>query len=154
MLFRSVAEHGGRFVPAESLEEFVSSIEQPRTIIVMVKAGEPTDAVIDALVPLLDRDDIVVDAGNAHPSDTRRRQEALAEHGLHFVGMGVSGGEEGALHGPSIMVGGSEHAYENLGPVVESIAAQVDGTPCAMHVGPDAAGHFRSEEHTSELQSH
>ena len=132
----------GDFVPAESLEEFVAAIERPRAIIVMVKAGEPTDAVIDELVPLLDEDDILVDAGNAHVDDTRRRQLALAERNLHFVGMGVSGGEEGALHGPSIMPGGSDHAWERLQPVLESIAAVVDGTPCTTHVGPDAAGHF------------
>ncbi|SDC01525.1 NADP-dependent phosphogluconate dehydrogenase [Nocardioides lianchengensis] len=132
----------GTFVASESLEDFVKSIETPRAIIIMVKAGEPTDAVIDELVPLLDEGDIVVDGGNAHFADTVRREQALSEKGLHFVGMGVSGGEEGALHGPSIMVGGSEHAYERLGPIVESIAAQVDGTPCAAHVGPDAAGHF------------
>ncbi len=132
----------GDFVASESLEDFVSSIERPRAIVVMVKAGEATDAVVDALVPLLDEGDIVVDAGNAHYADTLRRQQALAERDLHFVGMGVSGGEEGALEGPSIMVGGSEHAYERLGPVVEAIAARVDGTPCAAHVGPDGAGHF------------
>ena len=132
----------GDLVGTESLEELVGAIARPRAIVVMVKAGEATDAVIDELVPLLDEDDIVVDAGNAHFVDTVRRQEALAEHGLHFVGMGVSGGEEGALHGPSIMVGGSEHAYQRLRPVVESIAAVVDGTPCCAHVGPDGAGHF------------
>jgi len=108
----------------------------------MVKAGAPTDAVIDELVPLLDEGDIVVDAGNAHFADTLRREKALSDKGIHFVGMGVSGGEEGALNGPSIMVGGSDHAYERLAPVVRSIAAQVDGTPCAAHLGPDAAGHF------------
>ena len=132
----------GDFVGSETLEDFVASIERPRAIIIMVKAGAGTDAVIDDLVPLLDEGDILVDAGNAHFTDTARREEALAEKGLHFVGMGVSGGEEGALHGPSIMVGGSDEAYERLGPVVESIAAQVDGVPCAAHVGPGAAGHF------------
>ncbi|KQW48671.1 6-phosphogluconate dehydrogenase [Nocardioides sp. Root1257] len=139
-----VDEFGGEgdFVPAESMEEFVASIERPRAIVIMVKAGEPTDAVIDELVPLLDEGDIVVDGGNAHFTDTLRREQALKEQGLHFVGMGVSGGEEGALNGPSIMVGGSDDAYERLGPVLESIAAQVDGTPCCTHVGPDAAGHF------------
>ncbi len=132
----------GTFVGAETLEELVAGIERPRAIIIMVKAGEPTDAVIDELVPLLDEDDIVVDGGNAHFTDTLRREQALKEHGLHFVGMGVSGGEEGALNGPSIMVGGSDHAYARLAPVLESIAAQVDGTPCCAHVGPGAAGHF------------
>ncbi len=139
-----VEEHAdeGTFVGSETLEEFVASIARPRAVIVMVKAGAGTDAVIDELVPLLDEGDIVVDAGNAHFQDTRRREKALAEKGLHFVGMGVSGGEEGALNGPSIMVGGSEEAYATLGPVLESIAAQVDGTPCCTHVGPDGAGHF------------
>jgi 6-phosphogluconate dehydrogenase len=139
-----LSEHGsdGEFVGSESMVDFVASIKKPRAIVVMVKAGEATDAVIDELVPLLDAGDIVVDAGNAHFEDTLRRQQALQERELHFVGMGVSGGEEGALNGPSIMVGGSDHAYERLGPIVEDIAAQVDGTPCATHVGPDGAGHF------------
>jgi len=132
----------GDFVGAESLADLVAAIERPRAVIVMVKAGEPTDAVVDELVPLLDEGDVVVDAGNAHYGDTVRRERALAEHGLHFVGMGVSGGEEGALNGPSIMVGGSDEAYERLGPVMEDIAARVDGTPCCTHVGPGGAGHF------------
>ncbi len=139
-----VKEHGdeGTFIPSESMEGFVASLEQPRAIIIMVQAGPPTDAVIDQLVPLLDEGDIVVDCGNAHFMDTRRREHALREHGLNFVGCGVSGGEEGALNGPSIMPGGSKEAYAKLGPILESIAAQVDGTPCCTHVGPDGAGHF------------
>ena len=139
-----VKEHGeeGTFVPAESMKEFVASLSRPRAIIIMVKAGEATDAVIDELVPLLDEGDIVIDCGNAHFMDTRRREAALREHGLHFVGCGVSGGEEGALLGPSIMPGGSAESYQKLGPIFESIAAQVDGTPCCTHVGPDGAGHF------------
>ncbi len=132
----------GDFVACDSLSDLVAAVERPRAIVVMVKAGEATDAVIDQLVPLLDEDDIVVDAGNAHYRDTLRRQEQLEDHGLHFVGMGVSGGEEGALNGPSIMVGGSDHAYERLRPIVESIAAVVDQTPCCAHVGADGAGHF------------
>ena len=139
-----VADHGdeGTFVPSESMADFVASLQRPRAVIIMVKAGQPTDAVIDELVPLLDKDDIVIDAGNAHFVDTLRREKALAEVGLHFVGTGVSGGEEGALLGPSIMPGGSAQSYEKLGPIFESIAAQVDGTPCCVHIGPDAAGHF------------
>jgi 6-phosphogluconate dehydrogenase len=139
-----VDEFGGEgdFVPSESMADFVASIERPRAIVVMVKAGDATDAVIDELLPLLDEDDIVVDGGNALWSDTARREAALAERGLHFVGMGVSGGEEGALNGPSIMVGGSDHAWDRLGPILESIAADVDGTPCCAHVGPGGAGHF------------
>jgi 6-phosphogluconate dehydrogenase len=139
-----IAEHGeeGTFVPSESLAEFVASLGRPRPIIVMVNAGDATDAVINDLIPLLDADDIVIDCGNAHYPDTRRREGALRKHGLHFVGAGISGGEEGALNGPSIMPGGSVEAYATVGPIFETIAAQVDGQPCAVHVGPDGAGHF------------
>ena len=139
-----VAEHGheGTFLPRESMRDFVASLRRPRAIIIMVKAGQPTDAVIDELVPLLDHGDIVIDCGNAHYTDTRRREQDLRAGGLHFVGSGVSGGEEGALHGPSIMPGGSAESYLTLGPMFESIAAKVDGTPCCVHVGPDGSGHF------------
>ncbi len=139
-----VRDHGdeGAFVPSHDLADFIASLARPRRVVVMVQAGGPTDAVLDALVPLLEEGDIVVDGGNAHFADTRRREAALREHGLHLVGTGISGGEEGALHGPSIMPGGSAEAYAALGPVLESIAAQVDGTPCCTHVGPDGAGHF------------
>lgn len=139
-----VADHGdeGTFVPAESLADFVAALERPRKVIVMVKAGGPTDAVIDELVPLLEAGDIVMDAGNAHFPDTRRREASLRAVGLHFVGTGVSGGEEGALLGPSIMPGGTAESYASLGPILESIAAVVDGVPCCTHVGPDGAGHF------------
>ncbi|GAA3864308.1 NADP-dependent phosphogluconate dehydrogenase [Saccharothrix violaceirubra] len=137
-------EHGheGEFVPAETLSELVESLATPRQIIIMVKAGTPTDAVIDELAPLLGPGDMVIDGGNAHFADTRRREAALRERGLHFVGAGISGGEEGALNGPSIMPGGSAESYKHVGPVLESIAAQVDGVPCCVHVGPDGAGHF------------
>jgi len=139
-----VKEHGdeGTFVPSESMTDFVTSLARPRAVIIMVKAGEGTDAVIGELAPLLEAGDIVIDCGNAHYLDTRRREAALRGRGLHFVGCGVSGGEEGALHGPSIMPGGSAESYARLGPIFESIAAQVDGTPCCTHVGPDGAGHF------------
>jgi 6-phosphogluconate dehydrogenase len=129
-------------VATETLEEFVAALERPRRVVIMVKAGAPTDAVIDELIPLLEDGDIVIDCGNAHYADTRRREADLREHGLHFVGAGVSGGEEGALLGPSIMPGGSAESYASLGPMFEKIAAQVDGTPCCTHVGPDGAGHF------------
>ncbi|WP_062073578.1 NADP-dependent phosphogluconate dehydrogenase [Demequina sediminicola] len=140
-----IEDHGseGEFVGCESLQDFVDALATPRTIVVMVQAGGPTDAVIDALVPLLDKGDIIVDAGNAHFPDTRRREAALREQGIHFVGAGVSGGEEGALLGPSIMPGGPAESYETLGPILEKIAAKAeDGTPCCSHVGPDGAGHF------------
>ena len=139
-----VAEHGaeGTFVPSETMAQFVASLARPRTVVVMVQAGPATDAVIDELVPLLEAGDIVVDAGNAHFPDTIRREAALRAAGLHFVGTGVSGGEEGALNGPSIMPGGTVEAYATLGPILESISAHVDGVPCCTHVGPDGAGHF------------
>ena len=139
-----VEQHGaeGQFVPAASMEEFIASLERPRRVVIMVKAGAGTDAVIDELAALMEPGDVIVDGGNAHYADTRRREAALRERGLHFVGTGISGGEEGALNGPSIMPGGSAEAYESLGPLLESIAAQVDGTPCCTHVGPDGAGHF------------
>ncbi|HVV18076.1 MAG TPA: NADP-dependent phosphogluconate dehydrogenase [Pseudonocardiaceae bacterium] len=139
-----VAEHGdeGTFVPTETAAEFVEALERPRRVVIMVKAGAPTDAVIDELAPLMEPGDILIDCGNAHFADTRRREASLRERGLHFVGAGVSGGEEGALLGPSIMPGGSTESYQSLGPMFEKIAAQVDGTPCCTHVGPDGAGHF------------
>ena len=132
----------GTFVGAETVEEFVGSLERPRRIIVMVQAGAGTDAVIDELLPHLDEGDIVVDGGNAQFTDTRRREARLRELGLHFVGTGISGGEVGALNGPSIMPGGSKESYAALGPILESIAAQVDGEPCCAWMGPDGAGHF------------
>ncbi|GAA4435421.1 NADP-dependent phosphogluconate dehydrogenase [Phytohabitans houttuyneae] len=134
--------HEGTFLPAETAEQFVASLERPRRLVIMVKAGAPTDAVIDEFAPLLEAGDMIVDGGNAHFTDTRRREQALRERGIHFVGCGISGGEEGALHGPSIMPGGSPESYEALGPLLEDISAKVDGTPCCTHVGPDGAGHF------------
>ena len=134
--------HEGDFVASTDLESFVASLKRPRRVMIMVKAGKATDAVIDELVPLLQEGDIVIDGGNAHFDDTRRREQALRAKGLHFVGTGVSGGEEGALNGPSIMPGGSKESYEALGPILESIAVDVDGTPCCTYVGPDGAGHF------------
>ncbi|RIQ18395.1 NADP-dependent phosphogluconate dehydrogenase [Jiangella rhizosphaerae] len=135
--------HEGTFVPAETAEEFVAALERPRRLVVMVKAGAATDAVIDEFAPLLEPGDMIIDGGNAHFADTRRREAALRERGLHFVGTGISGGEEGALNGPSIMPGGSEEAYESLGPMLETISAKAaDGTPCCTHIGADGAGHF------------
>ncbi|WP_430781969.1 NADP-dependent phosphogluconate dehydrogenase [Actinoplanes sp. G11-F43] len=134
--------HEGTFLPAETAEQFVASLERPRRVVIMVKAGPATDAVIDEFAPLLEEGDMLIDAGNAHYADTRRREAALKAKGLHFVGAGVSGGEEGALHGPSIMPGGPKESYDALGPLLEDIAAKVDGEPCCVHVGPDGAGHF------------
>ena len=139
-----VADHGGdgTFVASESMADFVASLTLPRKVVIMVKAGEPTDAVIAELVGLLAPGDIVIDAGNAHFPDTIRREAELKVLGLHFVGTGVSGGEEGALNGPSIMPGGSPESYRVLGPILEAISAKVDGAPCCTYVGPGGAGHF------------
>jgi len=134
--------HEGTFVPAEAAGEFVASLERPRRVLVMVNAGAATDAVIEEFAPLLEPGDMIIDGGNAHFKDTRRREAKLRDQNLHFVGMGVSGGEEGALNGPSIMPGGSQESYQSLGPMLETISAHVDGTPCCMHIGPDGAGHF------------
>ena len=139
-----VREYGdeGAFTAAETVEEFVRALERPRRIIIMVKAGKPVDGVIDELAPLLDEGDILIDGGNSHFTDTRRRVERCARDGLRFIGTGVSGGEEGALLGPSIMPGGDRGAYAEVEDVLTSIAAQVDGTPCCTYVGPDGAGHY------------
>ncbi|MDR2974657.1 MAG: NADP-dependent phosphogluconate dehydrogenase [Propionibacteriaceae bacterium] len=130
------------FVVAESLPEFVASLERPRRMILMVKAGVATDATIDALIPLLDKDDIIVDGGNSFFQDTRRREARLRDLGLHFVGSGISGGEVGALEGPAIMPGGSQHSYHYVGRILEDISAKYEGEPCCAHIGPDGAGHF------------
>ncbi|MFC2266969.1 MAG: NAD(P)-binding domain-containing protein, partial [Peptidiphaga sp.] len=138
------AEHGGEgeFYPAESMADFVNALSTPRVAIIMVKAGAPTDAVIEELASLMDPGDIIVDCGNSNYHDTRRREADIRARGLHFVGSGVSGGEEGALNGPSIMPGGTAESYNRLGPMFETISAHVDGVPCCTHVGPDGAGHF------------
>ena len=137
-------EHGteGEFFPAKTLEEFVDSLTKPRTAIIMVKAGKPTDAMIDALADLMEPGDIIVDAGNAYFPDTIRREKEISARGLHFVGCGVSGGEEGALLGPSMMPGGSEESWKTLKPIFESIAAKAEGEPCVTHIGLNGAGHF------------
>jgi 6-phosphogluconate dehydrogenase len=139
-----IAEHPDKkLVPAYSLEEFVESLETPRRILLMVKAGEGTDDTIDALRPLLQKGDILIDGGNTHFTDTIRRNQDLAKSGLHFIGTGVSGGEEGALKGPSIMPGGQREAYDLVAPILTEIAAKApDGEPCVAYMGPDGAGHF------------
>jgi 6-phosphogluconate dehydrogenase len=134
--------HEGTFVATQTAHDFVQALERPRRLLIMVNAGQATDAVIDEFAPLLEPGDMLIDGGNAHFKDTRRREAALKQQNLHFVGMGVSGGEEGALLGPSIMPGGSAESYQALGPMLETISAHVDGTPCCTHIGPDGAGHF------------
>jgi len=130
------------FIATDTLEEFVATLKKPRRMILMVQAGDPTDATIDALIPLLDEGDIVVDGGNSFFQDTRRREAKLRSLGLHFVGTGISGGEVGALEGPSIMPGGSEHSYKYVGHILEDISAKFNGEPCCTYCGTDGAGHF------------
>ncbi len=158
-----VAKHPatpGGLHAALTLEDFVASIKRPRRIIILVQAGKATDAVIDGLVPLLDKDDIIIDGGNALWTDTIRREKELSARGLRFIGSGVSGGEEGARFGPSLMPGGTESSWEELAPIWNAVAAKVDaktgkpiegaapgkpvegGVPCTAYIGPNGAGHF------------
>ncbi|AKG05744.1 phosphogluconate dehydrogenase (NADP(+)-dependent, decarboxylating) [Salimicrobium jeotgali] len=133
---------GRNFTGTETVEEFVASLEKPRKIMLMVKAGPATDATIQSLLPHLDKGDVLIDGGNTLYEETMRRNEELAESGIHFIGTGVSGGEEGALKGPSIMPGGQKEAYELVRPIFEDISAKVNGDPCTTYIGPDGAGHF------------
>jgi len=137
-------QHGGegQIVGSQSVQEFVQSLQTPRAIMIMVKAGQPVDDVIDELKPLLDKGDLLIDGGNSLFTDTQRRVESLEAEGFKFLGVGVSGGEEGALNGPSIMPGGSEDAYKIVEPIFTKIAAQVDGTPCCTFIGTGGAGHY------------
>ncbi len=134
---------GKKFFGVCSVEELANSLEKPRKIILMVKAGAPVDELIEKLIPFLDKGDIIIDGGNSHFPDTTRRTEYLESKGLLFIGTGISGGEEGALTGPSIMPGGSKAAWEYVKPILQKIAAKVDdGTPCCDWVGEKGAGHF------------
>jgi 6-phosphogluconate dehydrogenase len=139
-----IAEHGseGDIRPAYDLDTFVQSLERPRRVLVMVTAGPPVDEAISELRPLLDKGDVLIDGGNSHFLDTRRRTGELEREGLLFIGTGVSGGEEGALHGPSLMPGGTAEAYGHVEPIFTAIAAKVDGVPCCTHIGTDGAGHY------------
>ena len=151
-VYSRTAEHVRAFVegPAKgkdiigcySLEELLANIEKPRRILMMIKAGAPVDMMIDKLLPMLDPGDILIDGGNSHFPDTIRREKEISARGLHFVGCGVSGGEEGALLGPSMMPGGSEESWKTLRPIFESIAAKAEGEPCVTHIGLNGAGHF------------
>lgn len=133
---------GKQLVGTYSIEEFIDSLEKPRKILLMVKAGAATDATIDQLVPHLDQGDILIDGGNAFFPDTQRRNKELEARGIRFIGTGVSGGEEGALKGPSIMPGGQRDAYELVEPILTAISAKVNGDPCCTYIGPDGAGHY------------
>lgn len=133
---------GRNIVPAYSIEEFVGLLERPRKILLMVKAGSATDTTIEQLKPYLEKGDILIDGGNTYFKDTIRRNKELSELGIHFIGAGVSGGEEGALKGPSIMPGGQKEAYELVAPILRDISANVNGDPCCTYIGPDGAGHY------------
>ena len=135
-------ETGKRFIPSESAEAFVASIKRPRAVILMITAGKPIDLTIERFLPLLEEGDILIDGGNSWYEDTQRREQTLKEHGIHFVGMGVSGGSEGARLGPSLMPGGTEYAYGQISPILNAIAAQTDSGACVTHVGAGGAGHF------------
>lgn len=139
-----LAEHGdeGSFVGSTTIAEFVAGLAKPRVVLIMVKAGKPVDDVIDELLEHMEPEDIIVDGGNSLFEDTRRREKTVSDRGLHFVGMGVSGGEEGALEGPSMMPGGTRQAWERIAPMVTKMAVSVDGTPCCALMGPDGAGHY------------
>jgi len=133
---------GKNIQPTRTIEEFVGALKKPRIAMMMVKAGAPVDAVIGEVAPLLERGDVLIDGGNSLFTDTQRRDKELEARGIHFVGMGVSGGEEGALKGPSLMPGGSRESWEIIAPIFRKIAAQVDGEPCCRYMGPDGAGHY------------
>jgi 6-phosphogluconate dehydrogenase len=140
--FAAGRAHGKNIVPARTLEEFVGALSRPRKAMIMVKAGAPVDAVIQQLLPLLDAGDVIIDGGNSLFTDTQRRCKELEAKGINFVGCGVSGGEEGALKGPSMMPGGTKKAWEVVAPIFTRIAAIVDGEPCCRYLGPDGAGHY------------
>ncbi|MBU8879721.1 NADP-dependent phosphogluconate dehydrogenase [Bacillus sp. FJAT-29790] len=133
---------GKKFIGTYSIDEFVQSLEKPRKILLMVKAGAPTDAMIHSLKPYLEKGDIIIDGGNTFFEDTIKRNKELEDLGINFIGTGVSGGEEGALRGPSIMPGGQRSAYELVKGILEAISAKVNGDPCCTYIGPNGAGHY------------
>src|SRR5436305_8517072 len=133
---------GKNIRPTRTIEEFVAALKKPRIAMMMIKAGKPVDIVIGEIVPFLEPGDVLIDGGNSLFTDTARRGKELEEKGIHFVGMGVSGGEEGALKGPSLMPGGPRESWEIIEKIFRKIAAQVDGEPCCRYMGPDGAGHY------------
>src|SRR5437016_3020050 len=140
--FATGRAQGKNIQPTRTMEEFVAALKKPRIAMMMVKAGPPVDAVINQVAPLLEKGDVLIDGGNSLFTDTERREKELEPRGIHFVGMGVSGGEEGALKGPSLMPGGSRESWDIIAPIFRKIAAHVDGEPCCRYMGPDGAGHY------------
>jgi 6-phosphogluconate dehydrogenase len=140
--FLKTEAEGKNFAGAQTIEEFVNSLETPRKVLLMVQAGKATDATIESVKPYLQEGDIIIDGGNTFFQDTIRRNKELENAGFHFIGTGVSGGEEGALKGPSIMPGGKKEAYDLVKPILEAISAKVEGDPCCTYIGPNGAGHY------------
>src|SRR5213593_998565 len=140
--FAAERARGHNIQPTRTMEEFVAALKKPRIAMMMIKAGKPVDIVIGEIAPLLEKGDVIIDGGNSLFTDTQRRGKELEGTGIHFVGMGVSGGEEGALKGPSLMPGGSRESWEIIAPIFRKIAAQEDGEPCCRYMGPDGAGHY------------
>ena len=144
---REAGKLSGRLQAHDTLENFIAGLTTPRVILFMIPSGKPMDMMIEAVTPLLAPGDTIIDGGNANFHDTRRRSTQMAESGLHFVGMGVSGGESGARNGPSMMVGGTDHSWTQLKPILQAISAKFKGEPCVDHLGPDGAGHFVKTVH-------
>src|SRR3977135_797000 len=140
--FAATRGKGKKITPTSTIEEFIGALKRPRKAMMMIKAGKPVDQVISEVVPLLEKGDVLIDGGNSLFTDTQRRFHDLEGKGIHYIGCGVSGGEEGALKGPSLMPGGSREGYEMIAPIFRKIAAQVDGEPCCRYMGPDGAGHY------------
>src|SRR5256714_165969 len=140
--FTAIRGKGKKITPTSTIEEFIGALKRPRKAMMMIKAGKPVDQMISEVVPLLEKGDVLIDGGNSLFTDTQRRFHDLEGKGIHYIGCGVSGGEEGALKGPSLMPGGSREGYEMIAPIFRKIAAQVDGEPCCRYMGPDGAGHY------------
>src|SRR5437762_1082510 len=140
--FAATRGKGKIITPTKTIEEFIGALKRPRKAMMMIKAGKPVDQVIGEVAPLLEKGDVLIDGGNSLFIDTQRRFHELEGKGIHYIGCGVSGGEEGALKGPSLMPGGSREGYEIIAPIFRKIAAQVDGEPCCRYMGPDGAGHY------------
>src|SRR5438445_4718213 len=140
--FTATRGNGKKITSTKTIEEFIAALKRPRKVMMMIKAGKPVDQVIAEVAPLLEKGDVLIDGGNSLFTDTQRRFKELEAKGIHYIGCGVSGGEEGALKGPSLMPGGSRESYEIIAPIFRKIAAQVDGEPCCRYMGPDGAGHY------------
>jgi len=140
--FATTRAKGKNIRPTRTIQEFIGALKKPRKAQVMIKAGKPVDQVIGEIAPLMEKGDVIIDGGNSLFTDTQRRCKEMEEKGIHYVGMGVSGGEEGALKGPSLMPGGPRASWEIIAPIYRKIAAQVDGEPCCRYMGPDGAGHY------------